>query len=109
MSHQNNPADPAGEPPIGELALLHAGLGDTNFKFNSESPHEVETAQKVIRELLDKKFVILVRVPGSDQYRRVTDFDATVNEYIIQDQDPAKKRIKAAESAATVVPPTSGG
>jgi hypothetical protein len=111
MTHHDSPTAPAGEQTPGTLQVLNVGTGDTKYTFNKESPQETETARGVVEAMLKAGYMLFVQVPGSDKLRRVLTFDPATDEYIVQGGVPSepKAKVKAAESAATAVAPTSGG
>lgn len=71
---------------IGELGILNVGAGDTKLTFDKSNPAERARAAKIVTEMLQRGYSILVQVDkkdGEPVYLRAKRFDPETCEYII--------------------------
>lgn len=71
---------------IGTVGILNVGAGDTKLSFDNSKPAEVKRAARVVKDMLERGFAILVEVGRDDKgplYRRATGFDPDTCEYLI--------------------------
>lgn len=69
----------------GEVGILNVGAGDTKLSFNSDDPAETIRAGRIVKDMLQRGYALLVRTEDG-KYQRALDFDESVNEYIIADR-----------------------
>lgn len=67
----------------GELSVLNCTKGDIKVSFDKGDPQEVERAKRIIGDMLKRGYIIFVEVKG--KLRKVKEFDAKREEYIIAD------------------------
>lgn len=71
----------------GTVGVLNVGAGDTKFVFDKANPAECIRAARIVKDMLQRGYALLVDV-GEGKYQRVYDFDEAKFEYIIADLDP---------------------
>lgn len=74
----------------GTIGILNVGAGDTKLTFDKANPAERERAAKIVAEMIQRGYSILVQVgvqkhDGREEpiFRRAHGFDAETCEYII--------------------------
>src|SRR4051812_12954482 len=72
-------------PSNGCLDVLNCGAGHLTFRFDKNAAEEVEKAKKVLTDMLRRGYMIFVKVDG--QQKRVRQFDAIHEEYILEEPD----------------------
>lgn len=89
----------------GIIEVLAAGKGHDELKL----PDNGQEAKAQVDDLKKKGYTIFVAHEGADH--RVDDFDASTNEYIVNQTVTETKqlRIPAATAKATAIAPTAGG
>lgn len=68
------------------LSILNVGEGDTKITFDPKKPEERKRAAKVVEDLLERGFAIMVQVgtkKGKPLYQRAEAFDPDTCEYIV--------------------------
>lgn len=119
----------------GTIGILNVGAGDTKLSFDSSKPKEVKRAAKVVKDMLERGYAIMVEVGKDDKgplYRRAEEFDPATNEYIIMgapeeddEEEPktapsakapkarkgttSRRRIPASKTHAVAVARSAGG
>ncbi len=82
------------------LSVLNVGAGDIKLVFNQADAAEARKAIKMLVEMRDRGYAILVELPDGS-YTRATDIDASRGRYVITlpedvaappDAEPAPKR-----------------
>ena len=95
----------------GVLDILNCGAGHLSFKFDKDNDAEVAKARKVITDMMQRGYSILVETAKG--LRRVKRFDPKRDEYVIEEpQPPAKpatRRLPMRSTRATAVGRTAGG
>lgn len=122
---------------VGAIGILNVGTGDTKLSFDPSKPAERERAAKVVEDMLQRGYAILVQVgekDGKPLYMRAEGFDPETCEYLIvglpdvaatepdsetetSTERPRKKRgrkanvgrMPAASTRATAVARSAGG
>ncbi len=70
----------------GEIGILNVGAGDTKLSFDPANPADRERAAKIVADMLQRGFAILIEVgkqDGKPVYQRAEAFDAATCEYLI--------------------------
>ncbi len=71
---------------LGELGILNVGTGDTELSFDPTRPAERKRAAKVVMDMLERGYAILIQVgerDGKPLYQRAEAFDPETCEYLI--------------------------
>ena len=113
----------------GEVSILSVGKGDLKFTFDTDDPAELEKAEQIVGNMIDRGYVLMVRFKNG-KTRRVKRFSKSKREYIVADlpkamQGPIEKAkrsigsvigIKPKEASVpaknvelTAIAPTAGG
>lgn len=111
-----------------DVSVLNCGAGDMTFSFDPKDPLECARAERVVKDMLKRGYMLFVKVRG--KYVRVIEFDEKRHEYVIADgpeqapqygdgDDPPKiqrgpgrprnVRVSAKGTPVTGVAPTAGG
>ena len=115
-----------------DVSVLNCGAGDMTFSFDENDPQECARAERVIKDMLKRGYLLFAKVKG--KLTRVMEFDAKTHEYIIADgpesapqdfdagdprnKEPALKkrpgrprnvRVPAKGTPVTGIAPTAGG
>ena len=72
----------------GSLSVLNVGAGDLEVRFNQHEPDEVERAVKMLRDMQQRGYAILVKNEDGS-YSRAVSIDAERGLYIISDEPNA--------------------
>lgn len=67
----------------GSLSILNVGAGDIEITFNNHDDAEAQRAIKMLLDMRQQGYAILVRDPESGEYRRAAEIDATRGRYIL--------------------------
>lgn len=67
----------------GSLSVLNVGAGDIEITFNAYNSAEATKAIKMLLEMRDRGYAILVRDVETGEYRRAVDIDVTRGRYIL--------------------------
>ncbi len=67
----------------GSLSILNVGAGDIEITFNAHNSAESVKAIKMLLEMRDRGYAILVRDTETGEYRRAVDIDAKRGRYIL--------------------------
>ncbi len=118
-------------PPSPDVSVLNCGAGDMTFSFDEKDPLECARAERVVKDMLKRGYLLFAKVDG--EYTRVHTFDEKRREYVIADgpesapaaSDPPPsaepepkvvkrgrgrpRRIPAKGTPVTAVAPTAGG
>lgn len=94
---------------MGELGILNVGTGDTKLSFDKSKPAEVKRASRIVNDMLQRGFAILVEVgekDGEPTYQRAKGFDPETQEYIIVGvpEDSSEKEQEASAAKAQKAP-----
>lgn len=91
----------------GGIGILNVGAGDTKLTFDKAKPAERARAAKIVQEMLERGYAILVQVgkhkDGDPIFRRAKAFDPETCEYII-----AGGPDEAIDVADLISPPAPG-
>ena len=72
---------------MGTVEILNVGEGDTKLVFDKNNPQERERAAKIVQDMLQRGYALLVEVGRDDNgqplYQRAHGFDPNTCEYII--------------------------
>lgn len=115
-----------------DVSVLNCGAGDMVFSFDPKDPLECARAERVVKDMLKRGYLLFAKVNG--QYKRVMKFDDQRHEYIIADGPdsapkdfddgdprnaepklkkhpgrPRNRRVPAKGTPITGVAPTAGG
>ena len=71
-----------------DLAVLNCGAGDMTFSFDENDPLECARAERVVKDMLARGYLLFARVNG--ELKRVKKFDSKTREYILADGPEAK-------------------
>jgi hypothetical protein len=71
---------------MGCLEVLNVAGGDVKLTFNRQDVAEAIRAKRMIEDMLQRGYALIVEVDGA--YQRVTHFDAAHGEYVVADFDP---------------------
>jgi len=66
-----------------DVSVLNCGAGDMTFSFDGKDPLECARAERVIKDMLKRGYLLFAKV--KDKLTRVLEFDAKTHEYIIAD------------------------
>lgn len=72
--------------PVGEVAILNVGAGDTKLVFDNSDPNEADKSAKIVVDMIRRGFVLLIEVGRNDKgpiYQRARGFDPETREYIV--------------------------
>lgn len=95
---------------MGSLNILNVGSGDISLQFNNDDEAETQRAKKMITEMLERGYAVLVDVDG--ELRPVRRFDPEHGLYIIQDAPKRKGKTRSVpmtETKATAIGRSAGG
>ena len=84
---------------LGELGILNVGAGDTKLSFDPAKPAERKRAAKVVTDMLERGYAILIQVgerDGKPLYQRAEAFDPETCEYLIMGTPDEKATAPAA-------------
>ena len=68
---------------MGSLSCLNVGVGDIEIVFNQHNEDERQKALKMLMDMRDRGYAILVRLDDGS-YVRAVDIDASRGRYIVQ-------------------------
>ena len=94
----------------GTIGILNVGAGDTKITFDKANPKDCAKAGKIVQEMLQAGYAILVQVGTSDDepiYQRAKAFDVSQGEYIIPNFDPITGKQHDDQAAAAAPAGTS--
>lgn len=77
------------------ISILNVGEGDTKLSFDPEKPVERERAARIVTNMLQRGYAILIRVgekDGAPIYTRAKGFDPSTCEYLIDNLSPEEER-----------------
>ena len=66
-----------------DVSVLNCGAGDMTFSFDEKDPMECARAERVIKDMLKRGYLLFAKVKG--KLKRVMEFDQKTREYIIAD------------------------
>ena len=66
-----------------DVSVLNCGAGDMTFSFDESDPQECARAERVIKDMLRRGYLLFAKVSG--KLTRVMEFDSKTREYIIAD------------------------
>lgn len=77
---------PVAEAPVtGMLSILNTGEGDIEVRFTDASDDEVDRAVKMLRDMQDRGYAIMVRLEDGSHVRAQS-IDAKTREYVIKEE-----------------------
>jgi len=86
------------------VSVLNCGAGDMVFSFDSKDPLEVARAERVVKDMLKRGYMLFAKVDG--EFVRVKRFDAKTCEYVIADGPTAPPIPLDEETKPGTKPPT---
>lgn len=90
----------------GSLCVLNVGAGDIEVRFNPHQPEEIERAIKMLRDMQQRGYAILVK-QDDGSYARAIEIDATHACYVISGELAAPPATDEPEPATE--PPKKNG
>lgn len=96
----------------GQIGILNVGLGDTKLSFDKDKPAERERAAKVVTDMLQRGYAILVQVGeqnGKPLYMRAESFDPQTCEYLIVGLPEAETTEPENQEETSTAAPTKRG
>lgn len=103
----------------GCLDVLNCGAGHLSIDFDKSKPEDVERAKKIISDMLERGYTIIIEVYDQEKATTVTHkverFDPQTEHYIIAEPPQEKKArgrpkgVPMRKARGTGIGPTAGG